>query len=450
MNWVGGVRNRLKTKDEKQRQKDFFEKMKYGSRVKKLKRSSSGKEGSLGASLDLLSLQAADFSAEKFRKSDSVKSTKTQVKKVELDRSRGLFPLHHRCEELELSMSPGAPSKLQLQDPDQRNTDYPHSKEHMQTAYSSFTTPSEQLEYDTYGMKTGEAPKTEYSDCQSYPSIQSSSQFHSTPVVEEFPQAPVPQQHQGKHFEDLFFSCIPNDTLTIKKEVPDDLSVISDEQLSEEFDYSPLSSIPSESSAASSLIMLSPDSQPTFEHDQMPVHSSQPGLQFQSGGLHSSPIDLTQYTIGPRDNEMTKHPISDTSHSEDWVSDSSLTTVCDHYEESHQGQRQQEDSVSTVQQVDLICGEEGDFLSPFCKRAKVSSRKTSQENPASPEISTSTASPVDLSNTMNRGKATEEQNSLKKEDVRSVCTEANSFKWKAFVSGQAFREKPVIDNKDRI
>ncbi|XP_022080207.1 uncharacterized protein LOC110973599 isoform X2 [Acanthaster planci] len=454
MNWVGGARNRLKMKDEKQRQKEFFEKMRYGNKVRQLSRSSAPQKAKLPASLDLLSLQAADYSATKFRKSDTMKSSKSKVKKVELDRSKGLFPFHHHHDDLELPMSPCAPSKLQLDDLDQRNLDGRHPKEVTPQANTvPFVSPSQQIDQEIYRIKTAEDSKLQ-SQCsgQSHLSFQPSSPFHSTPMAQEFFNAPQqPLKHQGKHFEDLFFSFVPSDTSKPTQDPPEEFSAISND--GDEFDYSPLSSIPSESSVTSSLTVKSPSSQfnSTIEHNQVPLVSKTSTLPSQGKQLESSrpicsPVDLTQHTAS--------FPIMiDSLPNEDYKSDSSL---CGHKRESAQAQKPLDNPGSNQQQVDLMCKEKASFLSPFCKQAEVftSAQVRSRKRRLGSEIAFSdtqscekSASCIGLSESssnMSSGRAIEkEQKWLRKDDI-ALNTVGNSF-----VSGHKFTENSTTGNDER-
>ncbi|XP_072024955.1 regulator of DNA class I crossover intermediates 1-like [Amphiura filiformis] len=118
MNWVGGARSRIKMKDELTKQKEYFEKKRYQNKVSRLEKPASpSKKRKLSLSTDLLSLQAASFSAKKFSTKDSSRPiSQKKVTKVDLDHSRSSLLPFRRLDDVELPMSPGAPSKLLLQE----------------------------------------------------------------------------------------------------------------------------------------------------------------------------------------------------------------------------------------------------------------------------------------------------------------------------------------------
>ncbi|XP_063953713.1 uncharacterized protein LOC129255376 [Lytechinus pictus] len=91
MNWMGGVRNRLKVKNDRKRQQDFFEKQKFTSRVHKHKTSIKPAKKKQSMSLDLVSLQAANFSAAQFNKNGTGIRSSDRVNRVDLDKSQGLL-----------------------------------------------------------------------------------------------------------------------------------------------------------------------------------------------------------------------------------------------------------------------------------------------------------------------------------------------------------------------
>ncbi|XP_041458090.1 uncharacterized protein LOC121410220 isoform X2 [Lytechinus variegatus] len=90
MNWMGGVRNRLKVKNDRKRQQDFFEKQKFTSRVQKHKTSIKPAKKKQSMSLDLVSLQAANFSAAQFNKNGTGIRSSDRVNRVDLGKSQGL------------------------------------------------------------------------------------------------------------------------------------------------------------------------------------------------------------------------------------------------------------------------------------------------------------------------------------------------------------------------
>ncbi|XP_075455878.1 regulator of DNA class I crossover intermediates 1 isoform X3 [Ascaphus truei] len=105
MNWVGGSRNRIIFKQERRKQKEFFERKKLKSKLKLLN-STSPKSSSF--SLDLLNLYVVNQIASK--------KEITNTKAVHVDMSRGTtFPVGRH--NVELPMSPTTiPSKICLED----------------------------------------------------------------------------------------------------------------------------------------------------------------------------------------------------------------------------------------------------------------------------------------------------------------------------------------------
>ncbi|XP_071809981.1 uncharacterized protein [Asterias amurensis] len=430
MNWVGGVRNRLKTKDEKRRQKEFFEKMKYGSKVGRLKRTSdSPSNTSLPTSLDLLSLQAADFSAKKFRQSDPEQKSKMKVKKIEMDRSKGMFSYHHHHQELPMSPDE-TPSKLQLQEPDESPMlSYPSYEGHPHTAnnFYNINQSSEMLKKNaSYMIKPEES--------ESYPEYQSTSPFQSTPLtrVDDAPQQPL--KHQGKHFEDLFFSFMPpgcdNETVSSgsKEKLPSapNDGISDDWKYSDGFGYSPLSYIPSGSSqsdtASSSQITISQESQ-----------QEDPRNTCQSGNMKKRSLDTFIIDDDIASNVST-------------IEDDEIPRV------TSITQKKNPDSKSNSEKVDLICEETDNFLSPCNKRrdaSKPTSGKSSNTRDQqsldvlqnSQDVGVSNLSPVE----------TKEEQTRERIPVKYCPTQSltNSFKWKAFVTGQTFSENPTSLDKER-
>ncbi|XP_072179186.1 uncharacterized protein [Diadema setosum] len=111
MNWVGGARNRLKMKNDKRRQKEFFERQRYSSKVKRMEDAGSPSKKKQAVSLDILSLQAANLSAAKFQRTSNAKKS-TRVNHVNLDKSRGMFG--QKFVDLPDASPEGKPSNLAL------------------------------------------------------------------------------------------------------------------------------------------------------------------------------------------------------------------------------------------------------------------------------------------------------------------------------------------------
>ncbi|KYO38603.1 hypothetical protein Y1Q_0023328 [Alligator mississippiensis] len=82
MNWVGGSRSRIILKQERRKQKEFFEKKKLRSKMKLLGVSSSPRSSTV--SLDLLNLYVVNQIASKKDNTDSIR------KPVYVDMSRGI------------------------------------------------------------------------------------------------------------------------------------------------------------------------------------------------------------------------------------------------------------------------------------------------------------------------------------------------------------------------
>ncbi|XP_013398005.1 uncharacterized protein LOC106164584 [Lingula anatina] len=118
MNWVGGIRSRIKSQQERKIQKEFFERRKFLSKMHRHQRQlTSSPEGKCkGVSQDLLALQLVNKSSDKIvMENDNLAPRK--VKKVDLGQRPDPFRREDR--DLELPMSPDlseTPSVIQLND----------------------------------------------------------------------------------------------------------------------------------------------------------------------------------------------------------------------------------------------------------------------------------------------------------------------------------------------
>ncbi|XP_065279863.1 regulator of DNA class I crossover intermediates 1 [Emys orbicularis] len=97
MNWVGGSRSRIILKQERRKQKEFFEKKKLRSKMKLLGVSSPPKSSTV--SLDLLNLYVVNQISTKKVTADRVR------KPVHVDLNKGLKTPTRR-QNIELPMSP--------------------------------------------------------------------------------------------------------------------------------------------------------------------------------------------------------------------------------------------------------------------------------------------------------------------------------------------------------
>ncbi|XP_078536159.1 regulator of DNA class I crossover intermediates 1 isoform X2 [Lissotriton helveticus] len=110
MNWIGGSRSRIMLKQEKRKQKEFFEKRKLISKMKLLEVSLSPSRNS-AISLDLLNLYVVNQIASKKDKSDISR------KAVHVDMKTGIKMPFQRQRNIELSLSPPrVPSKICIDD----------------------------------------------------------------------------------------------------------------------------------------------------------------------------------------------------------------------------------------------------------------------------------------------------------------------------------------------
>nr|XP_033814763.1 uncharacterized protein C12orf40 homolog [Geotrypetes seraphini] len=107
MNWVGGSRTRIMLKQERRRQKEFFEKKKLKSKMEMLEGSISPSKNN-SVSLDLLNLYVVNQISMK-KEGNSILS-----KAVHVDMNRGIKIPHRKCN-VELPVSPSTiPSKICL------------------------------------------------------------------------------------------------------------------------------------------------------------------------------------------------------------------------------------------------------------------------------------------------------------------------------------------------
>ncbi|XP_033126180.1 uncharacterized protein LOC117124142 [Anneissia japonica] len=116
MNWVGGVRKRVRAKEEKRIQKEYFEKKKFMNQLNRVCDASPSKNR-VAISQDLLSIQTVNH-LHKTSQGKSLQKNSKRVKHVDLERIYDPFVNYRRRERnLELPMSPiETPSKLELQD----------------------------------------------------------------------------------------------------------------------------------------------------------------------------------------------------------------------------------------------------------------------------------------------------------------------------------------------
>ncbi|XP_007941375.2 uncharacterized protein C12orf40 homolog [Orycteropus afer afer] len=116
MNWVGGARTRVLIKQEKRKQKEYFEKKKLKSKMELLEVLSPAKNSTV--SLDLLNLYIVNQISCKKKTSETVR------KPIHVNMNRDIkMPL--RKHDVELTMSPNCvPSKLCIDDTDDNNIHY--------------------------------------------------------------------------------------------------------------------------------------------------------------------------------------------------------------------------------------------------------------------------------------------------------------------------------------
>ncbi|XP_030855827.1 uncharacterized protein C12orf40-like [Strongylocentrotus purpuratus] len=145
MNWMGGVRNRLKVKNDRKRQQDFFEKQKFTSKVRKLETTTNPPKRKQAVSLDLLSLQAANFSAAHYKKNGTGIRSSGRINRINLDKSQAL--LRQKFVNLPDASPESKPSALDLSKPSPQESVvcpklYPTSRRHPLSTITEDKSPS--------------------------------------------------------------------------------------------------------------------------------------------------------------------------------------------------------------------------------------------------------------------------------------------------------------------